>query len=154
MFCGDDCHVPSGGCSGGWSTTAIRYVRENGILFEDCFGYEASNLDCSSTCDTKHNIEGFEMIDSDIEAIKHALKTKGPLSISLVWAVEFDEKGIGRCGDRSGSGHAVTLVGYNNIEGYWIIKNSWGPYWHDEGYGKIGYGECKIEIRRRPFAMK
>jgi C1A family cysteine protease len=25
--------------------------------------------------------------------------------------------------------HAVTLIGYNNQEQYWVVKNSWGRKW-------------------------
>jgi C1A family cysteine protease len=33
--------------------------------------------------------------------------------------------------------HAVVLVGYNNEQGYWIAKNSWGPNWADNGFFKV-----------------
>ncbi|HHF56404.1 MAG TPA: PKD domain-containing protein, partial [Thermoplasmatales archaeon] len=40
--------------------------------------------------------------------------------------------------------HAVVLVGYDDNEGYWICKNSWG-YGGLNGYFKIKYGECGID---------
>lgn len=42
-------------------------------------------------------------------------------------------------------GHCVLVVGYNDIEGYWIIRNSWGPTWGDHGYAWIGYGQVFID---------
>jgi aminopeptidase C len=33
-------------------------------------------------------------------------------------------------------GHAVTLVGYNNTAGYWVVKNSFGPDWGNGGFFK------------------
>ena len=33
--------------------------------------------------------------------------------------------------------HAIEIVGYNNVEGYYIIKNSWGTGWGMDGYAKI-----------------
>ena len=39
--------------------------------------------------------------------------------------------------------HAVTMVGYGKVEnnaeceGYWLIKNSWGPHWGDGGFFKL-----------------
>lgn len=33
--------------------------------------------------------------------------------------------------------HAVQIVGVNQDEGYWIIRNSWGDWWGDKGYMKL-----------------
>ena len=33
--------------------------------------------------------------------------------------------------------HAVNIVGVNVTGGYWIIRNSWGDWWGDNGYMKI-----------------
>jgi hypothetical protein len=37
------------------------------------------------------------------------------------------------------------IVGYSEAEDYWIVKNSWGTGWGDNGYFKVGFGECSIE---------
>jgi len=37
-------------------------------------------------------------------------------------------------------GHAVTLVGYNLKDKYWIVKNSWGENWEESGYMKLMMG--------------
>lgn len=47
-------------------------------------------------------------------------------------------------------GHAVKIVGWGETRAgqkYWIIANSWGPEWGDDGYFKIVRGEnhCQIE---------
>ena len=51
-------------------------------------------------------------------------------------------------GDSIG-GHAVEIVGYGeeNKIPYWIIKNSWGREWGENGYFKIvrSINECNIE---------
>ncbi|KAF6245552.1 hypothetical protein COO60DRAFT_36762 [Scenedesmus sp. NREL 46B-D3] len=40
--------------------------------------------------------------------------------------------------------HAITLVGYNNERQYWLVKNSCGSSWADNGLFKVAYGVCAI----------
>lgn len=46
-------------------------------------------------------------------------------------------------------GHAIEIVGWGeeNNKKYWLIKNSWGTDWGDEGYFKMirGINNCEIE---------
>ena len=41
--------------------------------------------------------------------------------------------------------HAVVLLGYDDNDGYWIVRNSWGNWWNGDGYFNVGYNECHIE---------
>eukprot|EP00877_Chromochloris_zofingiensis_P009635 jgi/Chrzof1/4925/Cz15g04210.t1 len=50
-------------------------------------------------------------------------------------------------------GHAVVLVGYNNDEEYWVVKNSWGPNWADGGFCKVGYGTSGILDGTKAFGV-
>jgi hypothetical protein len=43
-----------------------------------------------------------------------------------------------KTGDRVG-GHLVALVGYDDRQQCWIVKNSWGDQWGDNGWFKMGY---------------
>lgn len=47
------------------------------------------------------------------------------------------------------AGHYLLVVGYNDTEGYWIVKNSWGSGWNKPlgGFAYIGYGECRLDDR-------
>ena len=48
--------------------------------------------------------------------------------------------------------HATNVVGYGeeNGQAYWIMRNSWGTGWGDEGYMKVaivdGAGICGIQM--------
>ena len=48
--------------------------------------------------------------------------------------------------------HAVALVGYGEEQGtkYYILRNSWGTGWGEDGYMRIldngnGYGICGVQ---------
>jgi len=66
---------------------------------------------------------------------------------------EWDGKGVYTWDHTSAEtgGHAVVIVGWGKEEDtgldYWLVRNSWGPSWGDNGYFKIlrGDNECGIE---------
>ena len=90
------------------------------------------------------NIQDYKfMIPRSVVDIKASLKG-GPISIALdasPFEFRFYRTGIIDLlpTNTSRLNHAVLLVGYEtNINGsYWIIQNSWGENWGDNGYAKI-----------------
>ena len=42
-------------------------------------------------------------------------------------------------------GHCVSCVGYDDVQRFWICKNSWGSGFGEGGYFCIAYGECGID---------
>ena len=49
-------------------------------------------------------------------------------------------------GGKDAGGHAMVAVGYGKEKGkdYWLVRNSWGPKWGENGYVKFrrGVGAC------------
>ena len=155
-----------GGCASGSQGAALHFIENTyGIVDEDCLKYKATDILCSvgcsdgclAKCDDGSNLNPWkiswysgDIIPSNREEIKDLLFHKGPLIASLKiykpsepggW---FDGNSIYRCaGDFPN--HGVVLVGYNDDEEYWIIKNSWGTGFGSDGYYKLGYGECGLE---------
>jgi len=83
------------------------------------------------------------------EAQLMAAVDNGPVAISLNVASDFSRYGSaiydGVC--TTAGNHAVVIVGYNVAEGYWLVRNSWGVGWGENGYIKIrmigdGLGKC------------
>jgi hypothetical protein len=44
-----------------------------------------------------------------------------------------------------GGEHALLVVGYDDPGRYWIVKNSWGTTWGDQGFGKVSYDANLLE---------
>ena len=41
--------------------------------------------------------------------------------------------------------HAVLLIGYNDTDNSWLIKNSWDTTWGEAGYMRLSYtNDCGI----------
>jgi hypothetical protein len=38
--------------------------------------------------------------------------------------------------------HEVKIIGYSDVDKYWIVQNSWGIGWGEKGFAKIAYGSC------------
>ena len=41
--------------------------------------------------------------------------------------------------------HAVCIVGFDDDQGCWIVKNSWSDRFGEDGYFRIRYGECCVD---------
>jgi C1A family cysteine protease len=51
---------------------------------------------------------------------------------------------INDCASNSPIDHAVELIGYTPT--HWIIKNSWGQWWGDHGFGYVSRAkDCGIK---------
>ena len=135
-------------CDRGWFyTSALRYAEQYGIPDEGCFPYDS---DQSRSCPDRANrivkIESWKTLLSPSQA-KEWLATRGPLMTGMHVYEDFYYYNGGIYKEAYGgymADHAVCIVGYNDAQGYWICKNSWGLGWGESGWFKIGYGECGI----------
>jgi C1A family cysteine protease len=50
--------------------------------------------------------------------------------------------------DKAGLNHAVAAVGYDSssVNGYLLIKNSWGVRWGENGFFRVQYGKKALGI--------
>lgn len=120
-----------------------------------------SNAQCSDRCadwaTRVVQIDSHANVASNRTTIKEYLLQHGPLVVAIgVGAKQKDGSGYGgyfdsddiyRCTNDSGANHIVVLVGYDDTDQYWILKNSWGNTWgpNTDGYFHMGYGECYVE---------
>jgi len=150
-----DCSGPEGnqGCNGGLMDSAFDYVKINGgIDTEESYPYEGVDGQCRFS---KANIGGEDVGYVDVpqgneHALKQAVATQGPCAVAIDASHEsfqFYSAGVYDEPECSSDelDHGVLVVGYGTDEAtnkrYWLVKNSWGPNWGDEGYIKMSRGD-------------
>ncbi len=134
-----------GNCSGGNPGVAMQYIKAIGIVDQLCFPYVAFNQACTVKCGDPVSKIGTWFVSSAINqaSIKEDLVNNGP--VLTVMNIDTYNFGTMLC-TSSNEGHAVVIVGYDDLGGYWIVKNSWGSGWEtDGGYFKVKYGQCGID---------
>jgi C1A family cysteine protease len=148
-----------GDCGGWYWMQTLNWIRYNGAIPEDCLPYEADDtIPCDDKCpewgELLIGIENYHKVTSNVSVIRSALFEFGPLPASMIVYEDFYPNYPGGVYQYSWGdivfGHCITIVGYNNSwggpdEGYWIVKNSWGSDWGEDGWFRIAYGECEME---------
>ena len=92
-------------------------------------------------------ISGYEDLPmNDYTALLEALVNEGPIAISVDASWGAYEDGVFSSDSNWLIDHAVQLVGYGTEGGkdYWLVRNSWGTSWGENGYIKLEkFGEGK-----------
>lgn len=141
-------------CSNGWwCDKGLDAFKTDGVVDEACYPYTAGDQNCSNRCADWQNrltkISNWHEITS-VAAMKEWIATRGPLSCAFTVYNDFFSYRSGVYRHVSGGvagGHCVSCIGYNDADGYWICKNSWGVGWGDSGFFCIAYGECGIDAK-------
>mmetsp|Transcript_15192 Transcript_15192/g.30299 ORF Transcript_15192/g.30299 Transcript_15192/m.30299 type:complete len:364 (+) Transcript_15192:68-1159(+) len=148
-----DCDRIDQGCSGGLMDHAFRYDHwHGGMCSEDDYPYTAVKGTCQknfirNACEFVEGtgMASWEDIDKSTSAMKDAIAIQ-PISIAIMAdkIFQFYDEGVinGECGNQLD--HGVLAVGYGtetaesgNTTDYWVVKNSWGPSWGEDGYVRL-----------------
>jgi len=150
------------GCSGGGLTTsAFKYIKSaGGIDSTDSYQFIGEDSICKFTRqNVTAKVAGFVNVLKDDESVlKDAVANVGPISSAVDAGsvfFQFYSRGVLDVDDcQKEPNHAVTVVGYgvewkdgdlsSNGTEYWILKNSWGMKWGENGYMKLARNQDNL----------
>ena len=148
---------------GGWSWLAADTLIKKGSRLEACQPYDTATIDaeaCDDNCQSIKMVTDYRMIANEatssdvIEPIKNAIYNHGPLAMSYAAdnGEHMYEGSIYYWPDCPANevNHLVCIVGWDDTvahpagggSGAWIVKNSWGTGWGDNGYFYLCYGSA------------
>ncbi|XP_014509925.1 cysteine proteinase COT44 [Vigna radiata var. radiata] len=149
------------GCNGGLMDYAFQFIIKNGgIDTEEDYPYKGRDGTCDLTKKKAKvvQIDDYEDVPSyDENALKKAVAHQ-PVSVAIEAsgrALQLYQSGVftGKCG--TNLDHGVVVVGYGSENGvdYWLVRNSWGSGWGEDGYFKMernvrssSTGKCGIAM--------
>jgi hypothetical protein len=81
-----------------------------------------------------------------VDKIKEAIYKYGPVWTTITAGINFRayRSGVLDKSDEGVVNHAVVICGWNDATNSWILRNSWGYTWGENGYARIKYGICSI----------
>ena len=158
------------GCQGSYIIRAMEFMTNQGSVPYNQFPYDEN--DCSTQPDmslvnqaAQYKMRGFNRLSLgdrndaiDIRAIKENLSQGAPVVIGMMVGESFMQGMLGKdvwipeAGDQSMmgfGGHAICVVGYDDKKygGSFLIMNSWGPEWGNNGFAWLRYPEFNYYVR-------
>jgi len=139
---------------GSFPDNNLNYLKDYGIPDESCWPYpddgemHAPNETCSGWESRTVKITDWGYLPDDPIAIKNALMTYGPVTTYLFIYQDFFSHRNGvykHTWGQSVACHMVTIIGWDDEQDCWLVKNSWGTSWGENGWFRIKYRECSIE---------
>ena len=158
------------GCQGSYILKAMEYMTKQGAVPYEAFPYDERN--CSRQPDmslikeaSAYKMRGFNRLSLgdrndaiDIRAIKENLAQGAPVVIGMMVGQSFMQSMLGKDlwvpepsdrGMMGFGGHAMCVVGYDEKKygGAFLIMNSWGPEWGNNGFAWVRYPEFNFFVR-------
>jgi len=159
-----------GTCNGGDAAGVYSHVHKNGLPDETCQNYVAknhphgfnSNLNVCENCGKNCSaVEKFPTywVDkygsvSGANGMKQQIYSYGPIGGGIDATDSLEKYTGGIYSEKKRIpilNHEISIVGWGVESGveYWIVRNSWGSYWGENGFFRIKMHEDNLGIERQ-----
>merc|ERR1712113_300898 len=152
------CDSGNFGCNGGYLNKAWDFMQRTGVVSDKCYSYTSGTTGqtgtCQKACDDgsafDHLYHGQSYSTTyDVTKTKQAIQSQGPIEAAFTVYQDFMSYKSGVYHHVSGGmlgGHAIKCIGWGNEDGmdYWLMANSWGTSWGEQGFFKIKMGDCGV----------
>jgi inhibitor of cysteine peptidase len=152
------CNSNGWGCNGGlWAhdyhlSKKVNNQSEAGAVFEADFAYKGRDLYCGKNYKKQYQLASWKYVCGNAYCtpttteLKQAIYEHGPLTVAVCvnYSFQFYSGGVFTGPSCSSLNHGVTLVGWDDSNGCWIMRNEWGAGWGENGYMRIKYGVSGI----------
>jgi cathepsin L len=145
-----DC-AGAGSCGGGWYGPVWAWMTGHKVASEAQLPYAAQNQSCPANIVGQFQDVAWGFVTTGnstptVAQIKDALCTHGVIAVAMEATPLFQAYtgGVYNEANVTGINHAVTIVGWDDADQAWIVKNSWGVGWGEAGFFRIRYGSNSI----------
>ncbi|MFI5345883.1 MAG: C1 family peptidase [Elusimicrobiota bacterium] len=142
-------------CDGGYPDQVAEFIMGYGLPEESSFPYvDYAEPFATPACPFRGRrnpngsgpprLAGYTGVGKSVAALKAALVSYGPIPVIFNVYSDFYSYVGGVYSHVSGvaeGSHDVLIVGYDDAIQAFIVKNSWGTWWGEQGYFKIAYSE-------------
>jgi KDEL-tailed cysteine endopeptidase len=140
----------SDGCDGGRAEAGLTYAMELGLCLESAYPYTDKVGKCKRCLAAIRRPTRIFRILKNSEVLLREQVERQPVSVAIDGSLlPFYKSGIisGLCGKALDTSALIVGFGVNEQGlGYWLLKNSLGPNWGEQGYFRLAMGknECGI----------
>jgi C1A family cysteine protease len=138
--------------SGAQIRDGIKSVASQGDCPESEWPYDTSKFTnkppqkCFDDA-VQHKAVQYQRTIRDLNQMKGCLASGYPFVFGFTVYQSFESQEVAKSGhasmpspgEQSVGGHAVVAVGYDDSQGWFIVRNSWGTGWGMEGYFTLPY---------------